>query len=293
VIIEAALNGGTPKHRNANVPRTPAEIAADGLRCVAAGAAIVHNHNDEPVIGGPTGAHDPAPYVTAWRAILAERPDAILYPTMAGGGPHTTFDERYSHIVALAEEGINFMGLVDPGSVNVGALGPDGLPLAIETPYINSLADARRMFEVCDRYRLAPSVSVFEPGFLRVVLAYHAAGRLPSGALVKLYFGGDASPFGMPPTSASLEAYLAMLEPTGLPWSVAVLGGDVIECGLAGLALKRGGHLRVGLEDYAGPRQPTNEELVRRAVALCGARGRPVATCAEARSILSGQEIPA
>ncbi|MBT5773910.1 MAG: 3-keto-5-aminohexanoate cleavage protein, partial [Dehalococcoidia bacterium] len=29
VIIEASLNGGTPKSVNPNVPRTPAEIAAD------------------------------------------------------------------------------------------------------------------------------------------------------------------------------------------------------------------------------------------------------------------------
>ncbi len=47
LIIEAAINGGTPKERNPNVPRTPAEIAEDGLRCLEAGASIIHNHNDE------------------------------------------------------------------------------------------------------------------------------------------------------------------------------------------------------------------------------------------------------
>jgi uncharacterized protein (DUF849 family) len=103
---------------------------------------------------------------------------------------------------------------------------------------------------------------------------------------VKLYFGGDASPFGLPPTRPSLDAYLTMLEPEGLSWSVAVLGGDVIGCGLARLALERGGHLRVGLEDYAGARQPTNQELVREAVALCAEVGRPVASCAQAWALL-------
>ncbi len=293
VIIEAAVNGGTPKRRNPHVPRTPAEVAADALRCLSAGAAIVHNHNDEPVIGAATGIHDPAPYADAWRLILAEQPDAILYPTMAGGGPHTTFDERYGHIVALAEQRLLRMGLVDPGSVNVGGLGADGLPVAVDRPYINSPADARRMFDVCERLGLAPSISIFEPGFLRVVLAYHAASRLPRGSLVKLYFGGDASPFGLPPTLPSLEAYLAMLEPTGLPWSVAVLGGDVVGCGFARLALERGGHLRVGLEDYAGLLQPTNEELVREAVALCAQTGRTVATCEQAWALLQGQRTPA
>ncbi len=286
LIIEAAINGGTPKRRNPHVPRTPEEIAADGLRCLASGAAIVHNHNDEPVIGGASGVHDPAPYAEAWRLILAERPDAILYPTMASGGPHTYFDERYSHIVALAEAGILRMGLVDPGSVNVGGIASDGLPTPVDTPYINSLADARRMFETCTRLRLAPSISIFEPGFLRVVLAHHNAGQLPPGALVKLYFGGPASPFGLPPTLPSLDAYLAMLDGSGLPWSVAVLGGDVVDCGLARLALERGGHVRVGLEDYAGPRQPTNEELVGELATFCATVGRPVASCAEAWTIL-------
>ncbi len=286
VIIESALNGGTPKRRNANVPRSPEEIAADGLRCIAAGAAIVHNHNDEPVIGGASGVHDPAPYAEAWRAILAEQPDAILYPTMASGGPDTNFDERYGHIIALAEAGVLRMGLVDPGSVNVGGIANDGLPASIETPYINSFADARRMFETCTRLNLAASISIFEPGFLRVVLAYHAAGRLPRGSLVKLYFGGDASPFGLPPTLPSLEAYLAMLDGSGLPWSVAVLGGDVAGCGLARLALERGGHVRVGLEDHAGLRHPSNVELVNELASLCADMGRPVATCAEAWAIL-------
>ena len=291
VIIEAALNGGTPKRRNPNVPRTPDEVATDALRCLDAGAAIIHNHNDEPVVGGASGFHDPEPYRRAWRPILERRPDVILYPTMASGGPHTSFDERYGHIVALAEERLLRVGLVDPGSVNVGPLGPDGLPMPVETPYINSLADARRMFDVCHRHALAPSISIFEPGFLRVVLAYHAAARLPRGSLVKLYFGGDGSPFGLPPTLPSLEAYLAMLEPTGLPWSVAVLGGDVLGSGFARLALQRGGHLRVGLEDYAGDRQPTNLELVEEAVALCAEVGRDVATCTQAWDLLQAATV--
>jgi uncharacterized protein (DUF849 family) len=78
-----------------------------------------------------------------------------------------------------------------------------------------------------------------------------------------------------------------MVEGTGLPWAVAVIGGDVIESGVAKLALEQGGHLRVGLEDYAGPRQPANVELVREAVALAAAVGRSVATCRETMALLA------
>jgi uncharacterized protein (DUF849 family) len=131
----------------------------------------------------------------------------------------------------------------------------------------------------------APSISIFEPGFLRTALALHRAGRVPPGAMVKLYFGG-ALEFGLPPTATALEAYLEMLEPSGLPWSVAVLGGDVVACGLAERAILRGGHVRVGLEDYAGPATPTNRELLDGAVALVERLGRAPASIAEARAAL-------
>ena len=110
-----------------------------------------------------------------------------------------------------------------------------------------------------------------------MALTLHRHGRVPPGAIVKLYFGG-ALEFGLPPTTTALEAYLEMLEPSGLPWSVAVLGGDVVACGLAETAVRRGGHVRVGLEDFAGSSTPTNTELVDGAVALLADLGHRPAT---------------
>lgn len=283
VVIEVALNGGTPKSRNRTVPRSPAEVAEQGLACFARGAGIVHNHNDEPVVGGTSGVHAPEPYIEAWRAILAEEPRALLYPTMASGGPHTNIAERYAHIPALAEAGVARIGLIDPGSVNIGANDADGLPMGAGT-YLNSFADARHMFDTCAKHGMAASVSIFEPGFLRVALAYHRAGRMPQGSLIKLYFG--ASNWGLPPTPASLDAYMAMLEGTGLAWSVAVLGGDLLSLPLAEYALERGGHIRVGLEDFGGEGQPSNVELLEKAVALCQRKGREPAGPSTAAEVL-------
>jgi 3-keto-5-aminohexanoate cleavage enzyme len=138
----------------------------------------------------------------------------------------------------------------------------------------------------------APSISIFEPGFLRTTLAWQRSGRLPAGAMVKLYFGGELE-FGLPPTAAGLDAYLELLAPSGLPWSVAVLGGDVVECGLAELAIGRGGHLRVGLEDHAGPGEPSNLELLSRAVELIEGLGRTPASITQARQILGVPARPA
>ena len=182
-----------------------------------------------------------------------------------------------------------------PGSVNFGATDEDGLPGPPDFVYANPFSDIRHEVAACARHRLGPSIAIFEPGFLRAALAFHRVGRLPAGALVKLYFGGEFDylggtrrgvGFGLPPTRASLEAYLAMLEGTNLPWAVAVIGGDVLASDVARLALERGGHLRVGLEDYAGSRAPSNEELVREAVSLARAVGRPIASCTEAARLL-------
>ena len=289
VIIEVALNGVTQKERNPHVPLTPDEIAAEGLRCVEAGAAIVHNHIDEFAVDGARAADR---YLLGWRPMLAARSDALVYPTVGFGG---SMAERYAHIVHLAEAGVLRLGLLDPGSVNLGGADADGLPGGFEVVYTNTFSDIRYVVDTCARLRLAPSISIFEPGFLRTTLAYHHRGRLPAGALVKLYFGGDTGylgggsggvSFGLPPTRPSLEAYLAMLEGSGLPWAVAVLGGDVFASGMARMALERGGHLRVGLEDHAGPEQPSNLELVRRATTLAREVGRPVATPAETARLL-------
>ena len=289
VIIEAAINGVTSKERNPHVPTAPAEIAADALGCLKAGAAIVHNHVDVASGGDAIAARQ----LEGWRPVLGQRPDAILYPTVGFGGDVV---QRYAHIALLAEAVPMRMSVFDPGSVNLGGVDADGLPGgALDFVYVNSFGDIRHMARLCDEHRLGPSISIFEPGFLRTTLVYHRAGRLPRGALIKLYFGGDASylggsrggvTFGLPPTRPSLEAYLAMLEGCELPWAVAVLGGDVIGSGLARLALERGGHLRVGLEDFAGARRPSNAELVREAVELAASVGRPVASCSEAAAIL-------
>jgi 3-keto-5-aminohexanoate cleavage enzyme len=49
VIVELAVNGATPRHRNRHVPRTLAEITQAALAGLELGASIVHNHNDEPM----------------------------------------------------------------------------------------------------------------------------------------------------------------------------------------------------------------------------------------------------
>jgi uncharacterized protein (DUF849 family) len=285
VIIELALNGETPRSRNAHVPRSPAEIAEAALDGIARGAAIVHNHNDEPMFTAD-GVHALEPYLAAWRPVLERHPEALLYPTMAAGARGIPIERRWWHIEELARRGMGGLTLVDPGSVNVGLTDAGAVPEAAAAgPYQNSYADIGHMFARTRELGAGASISIFEPGFLRTTLAWQRRNRLPEGSIVKLYFGGQHE-FGLPPTAAGLEAYMELLEPSGLPWSVAVLGGDLLESGLAEQAIRRGGHIRVGLEDYAGRATPSNAELLDRAVALVRRLGHTPATIGEARRIL-------
>lgn len=285
VILEVALNGTTTRGRNPHVPRTPAEVAEQAVDVLDAGAAIVHHHNDEPMFT-VDGVHAVEPYLAAWDPVLAAHPDALLYPTMAAGARDIPVTRRWAHVEELGRRG--HMTLVDPGSVNVGLLDDGTCPdAAAPEPYQNSFADTEYMFARTAELGAAPSISIFEPGFLRTTLTLHRHGRVPPGAIVKLYFA-DRLQFGLPPTPAALEAYLELLEPSGLPWSVAVLGGDVVASGLAELAVRRGGHLRVGLEDFDDGRgtAPSNRELLEGALRVLDRVGATPASPAAARDII-------
>jgi uncharacterized protein (DUF849 family) len=287
VILECAINGATSPEKNPNVPRKPTEIIDDTFRALDAGASVIHAHNSEIALQGEDAARD---YLAAWKPILAKRPDTLWYPTVCWG---TGAAVLLSHIEPILREVSLRFSVIDPGSTNLGVPDDEGLPQGMV--YANSYDDIRYGFALCERLSLAPSLAIYEPGFLRAVLAYHRAGRLPRGAMVKLYFGGEygviatkpGCTFGLPPTRHALLAYLDMLEGTDLPWSVSVWGGDLLATPIAQQALELGGHLHVGLEEFYSPeRSPTNEELVREAAALVARVGRPLADVATTARIL-------
>jgi uncharacterized protein (DUF849 family) len=271
LVIEAAINGSTAQEANPNVPRSIDEIVAAALACVDAGASIVHNHNDEPNWGEPS-TRLPDPYEAAWREIWETHPGLLMHPTTSGERS-AGIEQRFSHIAELHRRGALTMSTADAGCFSLAVDGPDG-PQALPA-FGNSAADVGWIFGWCREADVPVHVSIFEPGMLRLTLAHHRAGSLPRRTKVQVYFGGTMAIFGLPPTQSSLDAYAAMLADVGLPWMVGVLWGDVVGSGLAEAALRAGGHVRVGLEDYAGPGQPTNEDLVARAAELGTKFGRP------------------
>lgn len=292
LIIEVSLNGSVKPEQNQNVPYEDDEIVAQAVECMEAGAALVHNHTREPVFG-PTGVMDAEDYARPWRKLLAIRPDAILTPTMPADPPGgVPVNERFGHITAMAEEGLIAQGLCDPGSFSVSVPMEDGVFAPSQLIYRNDARDSHYYVEECRRLKLGMSISIFEPGFVKFIMALYRAGKLPPGGIMKFYFGSDAMSFGLPPTATALDAYLEMIKDTDLPWSVSAFGEDCVGCGLAEAAIIRGGHVQVGIEPYGGPRTPKNIELVEEVVALATKLGRPIATPEQAAQILRLPQWP-
>jgi uncharacterized protein (DUF849 family) len=284
VIIEAALNGVTSRAHNSNVPATADEQAKDALACVDAGATVIHTHAPNIAVR-PDEAADQ--YAVAFRPVVEQHPGVVCYPTTGIG---KTIEDRYGHVELLDDMGLIRAGFVDTGSVNLGGTGADGLPPNSSYVYTNTFADIAYKMDACRQRGLGPSIAIFEPGFLRVVRAYYDAGALPAGTLVKFYFsaggylGGGEPLWGAPPIIEALDLYLAMLADADIPWAVAVLGGSLLETPIGRAALERGGHLRVGLEDWdAGP---PNVDQVTGAVQLCRSVGRDVAGVNDAARVL-------
>ena len=289
-IIEVALSGPT-KARNPNAPVAPEEVTRDILACLEAGAAVAHNHLDDFRHAGQAAAQR---YGAIWKPVLERRPDAILIPTLGGVIPGDPLG-AYGHILHTAGVGAR-LGPFDPGSVNLTAGSPDGQPNPqMSAAYVSDYATLDRTLAAFADQRIPASISVFDPSFLRATMAYERAGRFLAGSFLKLFFGGprsylDGAPgvsFGLPPTVAALDVYLSMMEGSRLPWAAAVLGGDILgETAFAEAVVARGGHLRVGLEDYAGDETPANAELAARAAAFVARLGRPPASIADAEQIL-------
>ena len=290
IIIEAAVSGAT-KDRNRNTPRTITELTADIAACIEAGAAIVHNHLENFSFTGRKAAQR---YGTVWAPVLERYPDAILIPTLTAPVPGDRLG-NYRHVVAAISHGAS-LAPIDPGSVNMAASLPDGQPdPARSIAFVNAYDALDGALDLYAAHVIPASISIWDPSFLRAAMAYERAGRFAMGSFLKLFFGGRHSyldghrgiSFGLPPTVEALDIYLQMMAGSRLPWAAAVIGDDILaESDFAAAVVDRGGHLRVGLEDYAEMDAPSNRELVERAASFAAGRGRTPATISDARAML-------
>jgi len=283
VIIEAAINGNALKKQNPHIAYSPEEIAHDAIATCRAGAALIHFHVRDPHNG--KWVHDVPYYAEVYRRTRAGC-KALLWPTFPIDGDA---EKRFSHFVELAKDPATKpdLGAGDMGSVNLVSYDTAKKQIRDESMvYSNSYETIRYFLEKSRDLGLRPTMQIFDASFLRAAFVFLEQGVLTEPLLLKFYFGGPELPFGLPPTLASLEAYLDMIKGVRANWFAATLGGDILP--LVPLVVSLGGNVRLGLEDYQYTRegQPTNAQLTERAATVIRTMGHEVATPDEAREIL-------
>ncbi len=127
----------------------------------------------------------------------------------------------------------------------------------------------RRGLELARDYGFHPSYAIYEPGFVRLGAALHAAFPGVPQPIYRLMFSNGMA-FGFPPERYALDAYRALLMAEAPNAPVMIAGLDVDLSELAPIAVAAGFHLRVGLEDARLGSGRSNLELVEAAVAMLG-----------------------
>ncbi|RJX32520.1 MAG: 3-keto-5-aminohexanoate cleavage protein [Desulfarculus sp.] len=268
LIITAAVSGSAPtRQQNPNVPYSPAEIAAEALRCWRAGASVVHVHVRDPQTGAP--AFERAYFAEVLERVRAES-DMLVNLTTSG-----------FNIVAedVGEARLMPVSLrPDLCSLDVGSLNFRGRVFINPPEWVEKASERMRQFGV------KPELEVFDLGHLRQAADLASRGLLAAPPYFQVCLG---VPWGAP---ADLDMLLAMHNrlPAGSQWSV--LGVGPRQLPITTHALLMGGHVRVGFEDNLylsrGELAASNAQFVERVAQLARLLQREVATCAEARQIL-------
>jgi 3-keto-5-aminohexanoate cleavage enzyme len=297
VILECAINGSVTKDKNPFAPGTPAEHTAEVILCLDAGASIIHMHSNQPNEDIKVAAQ---PYIDIYKPVWKKHPNAILYATANFDAKVYNRDRKNwpgkvqcGHQRILAEADVVNMVLFDTGVVPIGGYDKAGVPGPDSAFFWYGFwpDDVRYIQQVCKDTGAGASISVFEPGWMKNVVAMARAGTLPPGSKINIYFASDGMALCAPPIPEALELYLKMMEGLDLKWTVGYIGNkSVMDTPLARMSLERGGSFRVGLEDW--PNGTSNVEQLKRAKEIIDAVGRPIVTGADAIKYL-GIPFPA
>ena len=287
-LIEVGLNEAAMRGQNPHVAYSPAECAADALRCADSGAAVVHWHARDAATGAPRFG-DAVLYAEALDDMRAGG-DVLAYPTYPVDVP---VEERLEHVWQLGEQHGLELAPVDIGSVSV-VLWDEGSRdfFGIDSLGATAVVDNPLSFTIdglarAESLGMIPTLGAFDIGFTRTMVLLTESGRLRPPVFHKIFLSG-AWAVGPFPSEAALDFHLAQI-PDGLDveW-VAVpyaLDDPATVERLCRHALERGGGIRVGIGDNpAAFPELSNAELVERAVGWCADAGRPVAGASDARA---------
>jgi len=264
IVTAAVVGAEVMRARSPHVPYSPTEIAQTAVDAWRAGAAVVHLHARWPD-GRPS--QDASHFREIVDRIRDAGCDAVLQCS-TGGAVGMSVDERLGSLVDGAE-----MGTLNLGTMNFG-----------DEVFVNSRPDIVRIAARLRERRLVPECEVYDAGMLDTLRWLLAKGHVAAPYHVQFVLG---VPGGLSASERNLRFLVEGL-PEPAHWTVAGVGRAELE--IAPVALRLGGHVRVGLEDNLylskGVLARGSHELVERAVALVREAGREPATPAEARALL-------
>jgi 3-keto-5-aminohexanoate cleavage enzyme len=271
VIITAAVVGAeVTRAQSPHVPYTPAEIAQAAVDAWRAGAAAVHLHARWPD-GRPS--QEAAHFREIIDRVRAAGCDAVIQCS-TGGAVGMGLEERLGSLVDGAE-----MGTLNLGTMNFG-----------DAIFVNSRPDIVRVAARLRERGLVPECEVYDAGMLDTLRWLLGKGHLAAPYHVQFVLG---VPGGMGAGERNLRFLVEGL-PEPAHWTAAGVGRAQLE--VAALALRMGGHVRVGLEDNLylskGVLARGSSELVARAVELAREVGRTPAVPSEARRLLGIARCP-
>ena len=252
LVLAAAIVGAeVTRKQTPYLPITAQEIADEAARCRDAGAAIVHLHVRNPD-GSPTQAADR--FLEAIEAI-AKKTDVIVQ-TSTGGAVGMSIAERAGPLACRPE-----MATLNLGTVNFG-----------DDIFVNTRPDIRALAARIREAGSVPELECYEVGHVEEGIALAKEGLLVAPFHFQFVLG-IAGAIGA--SEENLRTLIARL-PEGSTWAVAAVGRH--QRPMTELAMRLGGHARVGLEDNIylekGVLAEGSAPLVARAAAYARSIGR-------------------
>lgn len=266
-IITVAITGSQPsKAQNPALPTQPAEQIESTHEAFEAGASLVHIHvrDDQD-----KSSSDIEKFRKVQEGIAKHCPGMIIQFSTGGRGREAS--ERGAALKLKPD-----MGSLATGSVNFATIIYENPPQLID-----DLAGDMLKFDV------KPECELFDLAMLYNAKVLVDRGLLKGPAHVQFVLGiPGALPAREKIVDFMLEELTEMLP--NATWTAAAIGRMQLEANH--WALKRGGHVRTGLEDNVyfekGRLAASNAELVKRVADLCGKYDRHPASPAEARALL-------
>jgi len=263
IITAAPVGCETTREDTPHLPLTADEIAADVARCAVEGATVVHLHVRDAA-GQPSQSREL--FLEAITKIR-QRCDIIVQVSTEGEASMDVA-ERCHPLDTGAE-----MATIATGTVNRG-----------DHIFFNSKPLMEHVALLVKQANLLPCLEICDVGFLENVKLLAKKGLVKLPGHFEFVLGAKG---GMGARKDVLGLLVNNI-PRGSTWSVAGVGRHQLS--MAEVAVRRGGHARVGLEDNVhlskGVQSQGSAPLVAKVAEYCRSIGRPVADVAAARTLL-------